>query len=249
MTNGPVAFVERITAQGTSDVVNQLPLWLQEIQAVAAVATTVGVLIALYVAVVREPRKAAEERRRHKAQIEALRRVRGKRVAAQARKVFPSCMRTLMFGDTWWTVRIDNTSNAVTTILAVEVKAIDTKGFEVADGCEQANNAMRVEQALDRSILAALSTFNSASEQRSDLPPTFKQALLDALVGHFATAWQRTLSPNQHAVMVYRTTKPDFTLRVTIDYEDQAGYQWRRTDSGQPERTGEAPTLDFRASA
>ncbi|ORW90474.1 hypothetical protein AWB92_19815 [Mycobacterium sp. IEC1808] len=243
MINETVAFAGRITAQGASDVVNQLPLWLQGIQAVAAVATTVGVLIALYVAVVREPRKAAEERRRHKAQIDALRRVRGKRVAAQARKVFPSCARAPMFGDSWWTVRIDNASDAVTTILAVDVKAVDTKGVEVADGCEQANNAMRVDQALDRSILAALSTFHGASGQRGDLPPTFKQALRDALVGHFATAWQRTLSPNQHAVMVYRTTEPDFTLRVTIDYEDQAGYQWRRTDSGQPERISTEPRL------
>lgn len=86
-----------------------------------------------------------------------------------------------MFGDSWWTVRIDNTGNAVTTILGVEVKAIDTKGFEVPDGCERANNTMPLDQAFDRSILAALSTFTGASEQRSSLlPPTFKQALRDA---------------------------------------------------------------------
>lgn len=66
MTNDTLVFAGRITAQGTSDVANQLPLWLQEIQAVAAIATTIRVLIALYVAVVREPRKAAEERKRHK---------------------------------------------------------------------------------------------------------------------------------------------------------------------------------------
>jgi hypothetical protein len=35
----------RITTQGTSGAVNQLPIWLQEIQAVAAIATTIGVLI------------------------------------------------------------------------------------------------------------------------------------------------------------------------------------------------------------
>ncbi|HTX98024.1 MAG TPA: hypothetical protein VME67_26270 [Mycobacterium sp.] len=244
MTNDALVSVGRITAQGTSDVVNQLPLWVQEIQAVAAVATTIGVLIALYVAIVREPRKAAEERKHHKARFDALRRAQGKRVAAQARKVFPSSIRTPMFGDSWWTVRIDNTSNAVTTILAVEVKAIDTKGFEVPDGCEQANNTVPLDQAFDRSILAALSTFTGASEQRSSLlPPTFKQALRDALVGHFATAWDRTLSPNQHAVMAYRTTKPDYTLRVTVDYEDQAGYQRRRTDSSQPERISTEPLL------
>ena len=243
MTNHDLLSMASISAQGTSDVVNQTSLWLQEIQAISAVATTVGVLIALYVAAIREPRKAAAESRRHKAQMDALRRAHGKRVTAQARKVFPSSIRTPMFGDSWWTVRIDNTSNAVTTILAVEVKAIDTKGVEVPDGCEQANNTMTLDQAFDRSILPALSTFTGASEQRSSLPPAFKQALRDALVGHFATAWDRILSPNQHAVMAYRTTKPDYMLRVTIDYEDQAGYQWRRTDSRQPERIGTEPLL------
>jgi hypothetical protein len=45
----------------------------------------------------------------------------------------------------------------VTTILAIDVKAIDANGFEVPDGCKQANNTMPVDQAFDRSILAALS--------------------------------------------------------------------------------------------
>jgi len=254
MTNDAQVLVGRITAQGTSGSVNQLPLWLQETQAIAAVATTIGVLIALYVAVVREPRKAAEQRKRHKAQIDALRRVQGKRVAAQARKVVPSCVRTPMFGDSWWTVRIDNTSNAVTTILAVDVEAIDANGIEVPDGCKQASNTMPVDQAFDRSVLAALPgssgggfeqssfgemTFAGAWQQRSSrLPPALKQALRDALVGHFATGWQRTLPPNQATVVAYTTTKPDYTLRVTIYHEDEAGYQWRRTDTSQPKRVG-----------
>jgi hypothetical protein len=113
VTSDASVLVGRITAQGTSNAGDRLALWLQGTQAIAAVATTLGVLIALYVAVVREPRKVAEQRRRHKAQTDALRRAAGKRVAAQARKVVPSCIRAPMFGDSWWTVRIDNTSNAV----------------------------------------------------------------------------------------------------------------------------------------
>jgi hypothetical protein len=254
VTNDALVFVGHITAQGPADSANQLPLWLPETQAIAALATTIGVLIALYVGVIREPRKAAEERRRHKAQIDALRRVRGKRVAAQARKIVPFCVRTPMFGDSWWTVRIDNTSNAATTILAVQVEAIDANGIEVPDGCKQANNTMPVDHAFDRSVLAALSgssvggfeqssfdemTFAGAWQQRSSrLPPELKQVLRDALVGHFATGWQRTLPPNQHTVMAYTTTKPDYTLRVTIEYEDETGYQWRRINSSQPKRIG-----------
>ena len=111
MTNDAVAFVGHISA-------NQTPVWLQEVQAIAGIATTIGVLIALYIAAIREPRKDAAERRHRAAQIDALRRAEQARVAAQARKVLPSCVRTPMFGETWWTVRIDNASDAVTTSLA-----------------------------------------------------------------------------------------------------------------------------------
>jgi hypothetical protein len=36
--------------------------------------------------------------------------------------------------------------------------------------------------------------------------------------------------------MAYTTTDPSYDLRITIDYEDQDGYQWRRTDTSQPTR-------------
>src|SRR4051794_33380190 len=100
------------------------PMWLSVIQAVASVSTTVGVLTALYVAVRREPKKAAEERKRHDAQMDALNRAEAERVAAQARKIVASCLRTPMFGNTWWTLKIENISTAVATILAVDVVAI-----------------------------------------------------------------------------------------------------------------------------
>jgi hypothetical protein len=37
------------------------------------------------------------------------------------------------------------------------------------------------------------------------------------------------------------TTRPEYTLRVTVDYEDEAGYQWRRTEIGQPKRIDTEP--------
>jgi hypothetical protein len=43
-----------------------------------------------------------------------------------------------MFGDSWWTVRIDNPTNAVTTILAVDVKAVDTNVIGVRPGAGRA---------------------------------------------------------------------------------------------------------------
>ena len=124
------------------------PIWYVAIQAAASVATTIGVLIALYVALIREPRKAAEERKRHQAEIDALNRAEAERVAAQARKIVPSCVRTPMFGNAWWTVKIENISNAVATILAVDVAAVDTNGNVVSHGCRQSNNTMPVDQRL-----------------------------------------------------------------------------------------------------
>jgi hypothetical protein len=44
-----VVFLVRITAQGTSYVVNQTPLWLQVIPAIAGLTATIGALIALHV--------------------------------------------------------------------------------------------------------------------------------------------------------------------------------------------------------
>jgi hypothetical protein len=44
-----VVFLVRIIAQGTSYVVNQTPLWLQAIPAIAGIAATIGALIALHV--------------------------------------------------------------------------------------------------------------------------------------------------------------------------------------------------------
>jgi hypothetical protein len=70
----------------------------------------------------------------------------------------------------------------MTTILAVKVQAIDTDGFQVPDGCKQVDNTTTLDQAFDRSILAALSgsldsdlqqppfgemAFAGASQQRS----------------------------------------------------------------------------------
>jgi hypothetical protein len=233
MTSDALAFVGHISSA------NQTPLWLQEVQAIAGIATTIGVLIALYIAAIREPRKDAAERRHHAAQIDALHRAEQARIAAQARKVLPSCVRAPMFGDESWTVKIDNASDAVVTILGVNVVAVDTNGFEVADGCSRAG-IVPVDQVFDRSIRAALWDMSRGNFEDKAVP-AFKQAVRDAMMGHFVKEWPRTVPPNEHAVMAYTTSGPNYKLRITIDYEDEAGYQWRRTDTSQPRRTDDEP--------
>ena len=39
--------------------------------------------------------------------------------------------------------------------------------------------------------------------------------------------------------MAYTTTNPNYGLRITIHYEDEVGFQWRRTDTSQPIRVDE----------
>jgi hypothetical protein len=237
MISHALALSDPITARSASQAVLQSPLWFQVVQTVAAIATTIGVLTALYIAVIRDPRKASQEHLHHVERMSALHKVAKERAAAQARKVVPSCGRIPMFGDSAWKVRVDNAGKAMTTILAVDVTALDANGFEIPGGCRPANDTLPVDQAFDRAVRAA------HSESSNHPALTIKQAIRDALAGHVVQEWPRTLPPNHYAVMAYTTTDPNYQLRITIDYEDEAGYQWRRTDTSQPRRTDQEPFI------
>lgn len=76
-----------------------------------------------------------------------------------------------------------------------------------------------------------------------------KQAIRDALVGHIVDGWPRTIPPSGHAVLAYRIADPNYRLSVTIDYQDEAGYQWRRTDTGQPTRLDGIAAISTNRSA
>ena len=84
MTNHALALAGPMTAQCASQAVSQSPLWLQVIQAAGGFATTIGVLIAVYIAVIREPREASEVHRHHVAQMDALQRAKTERFGSAA---------------------------------------------------------------------------------------------------------------------------------------------------------------------
>lgn len=235
MTNQTLVSLGRITTQCASQAASQSPSWLQVIQAIGSIATAIGVLIALYIAVIRDPREASEEHRHHLAQMDALARARADRARAQAEKLVASCARTPLLGDSWWTARIDNASSAVTTIVSVDVMAVGPEGVEIIGGCHRATSIMPLDKAFDESIRAAIS---ESLETGLERPPTdaVREAIRDALGVHFVNAWPRTLRPSQHAVMAYTTTDPNYKLRITVDFEDEAGFRWRRTDAGHPRR-------------
>jgi hypothetical protein len=107
-----LTFLTRVTAQGTSHVLNQTPQWLQVIPT-AGVAATIGVLIALRVAVAREPKKAAERTQTPSTDGCTLPR-RKATCCGSSSKVVLSCVRTPMSVDSWWTVGIEKVTDAVT---------------------------------------------------------------------------------------------------------------------------------------
>lgn len=238
MTIHSLAFANTVVAQCASLGPGSAPSWLQILQAVGNIATAVGVLTALYIAVIRDPKATTAEHKDHVARMEALHRARTERFEAQARKLVASSTRTPMLGDTWWAVRVDNSSSRVTTLLRVDVAAIDAAGVVIPGGCRQVENTKSVDKAVDRSLRAALS---ESLESVLDRPVTglLNHAIRDAVAVHFVNGWPRSLAPNHHAVMFYVTSDPAYRLRITVDYEDEAGFQWRRTDAGQPNRTDE----------
>jgi hypothetical protein len=63
-------------------------------------------------------------------------------------------------------VKIENVSNAVATVLHVDVAAVDTSGNVVTGGCPQANNTMPIDEVFGRSVQAALSGSLEGSNAR-----------------------------------------------------------------------------------
>lgn len=215
-------FMVLVTAECVSPASTPSPLWLQATQATGAVAATVGVLIAVYIALIREPREASEVHRHHLAQMAELRRAKKDRAQAHARKLVPSCARAPILGDSWWTVRIDNGGLAAATIHSVGVIALDAEGIQVPEGCRQADNAR--------------SAFSESLALQQSVAGELEQALQTAVSVHFVKQWPRILAPHRHAAIAYTTDDPSYRLSVTVDYEDDEGFRWRRTDAGEPTR-------------
>lgn len=247
---------------------NQIPMWLAITQ---SVATTGGVLLALWAALWREPKKAREDRRRYDDQMATLQRAENDRIAAQARKVVPSVNRADMFGENLWMVRVNNLSNGAVSLLDVRVAAFDAEGNEVENGCRQANNEVQIGQGIERIIMESLrgglsgamqsepmqminqmlgqtgigrtsphlTTMNRQQMDRfitQRLGADFGERLREAMAGELATEWMKTLTPNQNTVMAFKAESADYTLRVFIEFEDEAGYRWERNDNSQPRK-------------
>lgn len=144
---------------------SQIPAWLE---ITTSVASTVGVLAALYVAVWREPhkaradreerdRQAIEDRKRYADQMAALQRAEDDRIAAQARKIVPEIASGDRFGENIWLAHIQNASTGVINDLRVVVTAYDDQNMEVADGVRKATGQLDISGAMEKIISDAVS--------------------------------------------------------------------------------------------
>ncbi|OCW85118.1 hypothetical protein A8M60_07285 [Nocardia farcinica] len=241
----------------------EIPEWLAITQSAATIggviATTTGVVVALWVAL-SNAEKNREEREDRGRQLAMLQKAEDDRVAAQARRVIPAVSVASVFGPDMWTVKVANHSTAPVIELDVTVEATDAEGNVVPDGCKASQ--MGVQEAFRKAIEDAMAGGIDASLGRVALPtgalggfggvgggrggslgsmlskqaaPQVSSAVQEAITGQLTREWPNTLTPEQTAVMAFTTTSSNATgLRATMTFTDEAGYRWSRTDNETP---------------
>ncbi|WP_431817849.1 hypothetical protein [Gordonia jacobaea] len=225
----------------------QLPDWLAYS---VALATTVGVLVALFVAFWNVSRNRRER--------EELR-------AAQARKVVPAATHSEILGARMWVLAVLNRSEAMVRHLSVEVVGYDAEGQIVENATELADDKVDLSQAFSKAmppgfaklmdmVLNPMPAMDpsrvlsseqlAAMQRRGPFPahmlaaqqqPNPKAELQQAIGAIFTSEWPTTLTPTREVSMAVQAVEAVRTLTVTISFEDEAGFQWRRTDDGMPE--------------
>ncbi|OZF55504.1 hypothetical protein [Rhodococcus sp. 14-2470-1a] len=147
---------------------------------VGYVATAIGVIVALFAALVIEPKRARtdrdqrddlarEDRERYEAQMATLLRAEKDRIAAQARKVIVGIDTNRLLGEDVFFVRAVNHSTAPIGEVSVRVHAVDSDGNEVADGCEQANRSLGADVNVSKIVADVLSETMAKQMRKSPM--------------------------------------------------------------------------------
>ncbi|TWS20212.1 hypothetical protein FK529_08845 [Tsukamurella asaccharolytica] len=253
----------------TVPVPQQAPQVPVELLITQSVATTIGVLIALAVAVLtyvkmrqdrkRDDERAREDRDRYETQLATLQRAERDRIEAQARRIVPTVFPAEMFGPNVWTVRVVNSSSAPITELGVQVVAFDADGKEVENGLTK-SSAVGLDQAIERMVRPIIrSAMNAgmgsiqmsgpglsgpiaaamgarADQAANAAAPQMSARVREAVTGSMVSVWPRTLIPEQPAIMTFEAAAGVVDLGVLIQFTDEAGYRWMRTDETMPQQ-------------
>jgi hypothetical protein len=136
-----------------------------------------------------------------------------------------------------WAVTVVNHSTSLAVGLQVSVDAVDSEGNELPDGARRSTQAIA-------DVFAKLRTgpwpveHHPLTDPGGVLPagrPVFLINRTDIVAAHNALEFPRWLRPNQHASALYSLESNAFP-RVRIQFEDEAGKLWSRTNDAEPER-------------
>jgi hypothetical protein len=156
--------------------------------------------------------------------------------AASARQVTIYRTPVALLGPQFWAVTVVNHSTSLAVGLQVSVDAVDSEGNDVPDGARRSTQAIT-------DIFAKLKIgpwpdqHHPLSDPSGVLPArrVFLLNRMDIVAAHNALDFPCWLRPNQHASVLY-SLESNTSPRVRIQFEDEAGKLWSRTNDAEPER-------------
>lgn len=156
--------------------------------------------------------------------------------ASAARQVTTYRTPVALLGPQIWAVTVINHGNSLVTGLTVSVDAVDSEGNDVPEG------AHRSKQLLPE-VFAKLTTGRWPGENprpiggpSAESPPRaagFLTQRTDLLAAHTALSFPRWLRPGQGASTLYHL-ELGACLRARIQFEDEAGVVWDKTNGAEP---------------
>jgi hypothetical protein len=84
--------------------------------------------------------------------------------------------------------------------------------------------------AIFNHVYAAMDEEMNIGEQKATI---LKEQVKHQVVAQLYQQWPQVLAPGQWAVMPFLTTKPEYSLRVDLQFDD-SNYTWSRIDGGKP---------------
>ena len=142
-----------------------------------------------------------------------------------------------LLGPQIWAVTVMNHGTTLVTGVTVSVDAVDSAGNDLPDGASRSRQAIA-------DVFAKLRAGPWPAEHRrligpgvvSPAPgPSLLTDRMDLLAAHTALDFPRWLRPNQHASALYEL-HGNASPRAHIQFEDESGEVWSRTNDAEPER-------------
>ncbi|HEV7853974.1 MAG TPA: hypothetical protein VGP27_21840 [Mycobacterium sp.] len=152
---------------------------------------------------------------------------------AAARRVATYRSPVPLLGPQICAVTVMNHSTFMATGLSVTVDAVDSHGNLLTDGAQRSTQALA-------DVVAKLRVGPDAPAPTAG--PSSPAGRMEILASHTALRYPRWLRPHQRASGLY-VLALNASLRVRIEFEDETGASWSRTNDAEPERVREGHWL------